>query len=68
MSIYKDEQRDERTFWQWLKGLIGYRCQSKLFKHSFRIPNNVQCELRMGHPKRHRSGKYTWGYGDNWLD
>ena len=66
MSIFKDEQHEERTFRQWFAGLFGEKCDSYIG------PINKEwlfCVLRMGHPGRHKSGngKTTWGYGENWL-
>jgi hypothetical protein len=68
MSIYKSEQRDDRTWWQILAGLfLRRRCPSYIAEYR---GQRLECQLRSGHEGKHhdtRSG-VRWGYGDNWLE
>jgi hypothetical protein len=65
MTIFKDQQRDERHFWPWLFGLFGQKCRSYLAQCQGK---RRDCNKRRGHPGKHTDGDFSWGYGDNWLD
>lgn len=65
MSIYKSEQRCNRTLKQILAGLfLRRKCPSFVTYQDERH----ECQCLSGHKGRHGDGELFWGYGDNWLE
>src|SRR5262249_23042292 len=71
MSIFKDKQRDPRTLWAWIKGLLfDAPCPSHI-----RFPGKKSswvCELQSGHAGQHKAftetpSEISWGYGDDYF-
>jgi hypothetical protein len=65
MSILKSEQRDERTFWQWVRGRFFHASCPSYIAHA---GYDLKCALPLGHEGKHLDKGTFWGYGDNWLD
>lgn len=69
MTILKSEQRDPRSWFDWLLlgVLMRQPCPSYIGDYK---GQKIECSYRRGHTGRHKDNKadITWGYGDNWLE
>lgn len=68
MSIYKSEQRCDRTLRQILAGFFFRKpCPSYIAEYQ---GQRLECQLRSGHKGKHHDprAQVYWGYGDNWLE